>query len=408
MTEVAESAELDRPIPKGLRVALALYLCLRLPLVIGVGLLCNQELVLFGCTSTESLVAPRVAVDAAIDAALLCDCGSVDANPPPLSGAVTVYPRRGALDDDEALPAGPGVVLDGGFEGDVVRRWIHSHVANSVAAHADVVVLTANDTDASGGWLEAAAFHSVQTFRIGDGATLGDLAWVGERIAHAEVVWFTGGDQAKYVRWKGTPIAAAVNASYARGGIVGGASAGMIVLGEFVNDATLTLSENLTTPLLVANPYDARLHFTRDVFSLGLLRGVITDPHFSARDRLGRLSAFMARQVADGNTQEVLGVGVDDGAALAIDALGVGVRLANSPASSVFVLRGGAASQVVDGKPLQYPNLELVKLAEDGDSYNVALRCGTGKYKRLSVDGSFVPPYGMDAYANGPQLNTCK
>ena len=50
--------------------------------------------------------------------------------------------------------------------------------------------------------------------------------------------FIAGGDQANYVRgWKGTAIERAINAGIAEGKAIGGTSAGLAVLGEFVYGA---------------------------------------------------------------------------------------------------------------------------------------------------------------------------
>ena len=56
--------------------------------------------------------------------------------------------------------------------------------------------------------------------------------YVVQRIAEAEAVWLAGGDQSNYVNyWQGTPVEDGLHALVARGGAIGGISAGMAVLG---------------------------------------------------------------------------------------------------------------------------------------------------------------------------------
>ena len=57
-------------------------------------------------------------------------------------------------------------------------------------------------------------------------------------VQRAEIVFFAGGDQCNYVRLiKGTALEAAVEAVHARGGGVGGTSAGEAIQGEIVYDS---------------------------------------------------------------------------------------------------------------------------------------------------------------------------
>jgi hypothetical protein len=51
---------------------------------------------------------------------------------------------------------------------------------------------------------------------------------------------------------------------------------------------------------------------------------VITDSHFGARDRLGRLLTFIARLSKEQGTSKIKGLGVDENTALCIDGDGVG------------------------------------------------------------------------------------
>jgi cyanophycinase-like exopeptidase len=182
----------------------------------------------------------------------------------------------------------------------------------------------------------------------------------------------------------------------------------MIILGSSVNDARVTLSENITTPVAVADPYDARIHFTQGLLLFPPLARCITDPHFSGRDRMGRLSAFMARQVKDGfAAPDVLGVGVDDGAALAIDKNGLGRRLAASDGPAVFVVRGAAPEVAAAGMPLVYRGLHVVKLASGADSFDFTLRCGNGAAQDFDVDGTAAPPYAPSVYQSSATRDVC-
>ena len=84
-----------------------------------------------------------------------------------------------------------------------------------------------------------------------------------------------------------------------RGGVVGGTSAGTAILGASVNDATLAISESITSKTMMTDPYDPSVHFTHNMLVFPPLARTITDMHFAERDRMGRLVGFMARQVAE-------------------------------------------------------------------------------------------------------------
>ncbi len=338
---------------------------------------------------------------------------SVDSAPTPAplvpSAALRVFPRQGRPDDDVLTAlGGGGLLLDGGFSGAVTRTWMHTTATGGAASRGDVVVLTASLADASGGWLAAAPFASVQTVALADGATESDLRIAAAIVARAEVIWLTGGDQASYVRWKGTPLMDAVQGVFDRGGVVGGTSAGMIILGSSVNDAFMGPSENILTTLAVANPYDARMHFTQHVLRFAPLARSITDPHFIARDRMGRLATFMARQLRDGFAgPDMLGIGVDDGAALAIGRDGRARRLAAGAGPAVYLVRGGMPERAVPGQPLVYRGLRVLKLANDTHVYDLTRRCGRGLARTFDLDGAQTPPYSADVYEDGASADEC-
>lgn len=314
---------------------------------------------------------------------------------------LTIHPRHGAATDDRTLPAGPGLALDSGAPMGELFAWLQSTPYPAQPGHGDLVVLTATGDDAAASLL--GSFGSAQTLSLADVPSPADDAAAAAVLARAEAVWFVGGDQAKYVRWAGSALLLAVQGVYDRGGVVGGSSAGMIILGSAVNDALLTTSESLTTARLLANPFDPDLHFTRDLFRFAPLAGSITDPHFSTQDRMGRLVTFMARQVE--GAAGYRGLAVDDGVALVI-AGGVGRRLGTG-AGSVYVVQGGAPERLVAGQSLRYAELHVRRLASAQHGFDFARGCGTTLAYELTVDGATSTPYSTHPYASGTPASDC-
>ncbi|TGT05798.1 peptidase, partial [Mesorhizobium sp. M8A.F.Ca.ET.213.01.1.1] len=73
-------------------------------------------------------------------------------------------------------------------------------------------------------------------------------------VAAADAIFIAGGDQSRYVRyWKGTPVAAALDAHVRAGKPLGGTSAGLAMLGEYLYGAmdggSLTSAPALADPL---------------------------------------------------------------------------------------------------------------------------------------------------------------
>jgi cyanophycinase len=148
---------------------------------------------------------------------------------------------------------------------------------------------------------------------------------VAEIIGQAEVIFIAGGDQSRYVNfWKGTPVEAAINAHAAAGKPIGGTSAGLAVLGQFVygcledkpDDADLTSRE------VLADPYTNRVTVVRDFLKVPGLENILTDSHFAKRDRMGRSLGFLARIVEDGWSKAPREIAIDEKSALLVEASG--------------------------------------------------------------------------------------
>jgi cyanophycinase len=307
------------------------------------------------------------------------------------SSAITIFPRVGDASDDARPPAGSGLVLmGGGTDVDAAFTWMHDTIAGSSSGRAgDLVVLRASGDNAYDPYAYGVAtFHSVRTILIGAAAI----------VARAEGVFFAGGDQSKYFAWKGSPLMTEVQAVYDRGGVVGGTSAGCAILGGFAYDALAAGTSNVATSDAVADPFESTITFTRGMFTFPPLAGAITDPHFRARDRMGRLATFLGRQHADGavtkNPAAALGIGVDEQTAVVIDKSGVAKLLQQVPGTgSAFFVRGGIPDQCVAGSPLVYRNLTITRLDSPSQTFSMSSWCGSGSRYTVNVFGDAPPPY---------------
>lgn len=124
-------------------------------------------------------------------------------------------------------------------------------------------------------------------------------------LVTADGIFIEGGDQWDYVQtWKGTLVDSAIHVVFNNGGVIGGTSAGLAILGEIVFDAE---NGSLTSDQAIANPYHPRISFTNDF--LDILPGVLTDSHFNDRGRLGRLVTMVARRAQD-QGEDILGLGM--------------------------------------------------------------------------------------------------
>ncbi|MBL9007269.1 MAG: cyanophycinase [Myxococcales bacterium] len=370
-----------------------------------VGWLCLSSL---GCDSTLFSVE-----DGAASRHEIADLGntmSTDLSSSTLDGSLgetvlTVFPRRGEASDDTHKPAGPGLLLaGGGADVDAAFVWARQRIAGSrpmAERSGDAVVLRASGADGYDEYLhQRAGFRSVQTALLPRESGPADFAIAVALVERAEFVFFAGGDQARYVAWQATPLLSAVASVYARGGVVGGTSAGCAILGQFVYDAVAAGSRSVTSRDALADPFDPAISFSRRVFSFAPLSSTITDTHFSARDRMGRLAAFVARQHADGvvrrSPPEVLGIGIDEGTALVIGPDGIGHLLRQGSSGSVHIVRAGPADRIFAGSPLVQRAIAVVRLERPGpdeDRFDFTTWTGTGARFTLSIDGASSSPY---------------
>jgi cyanophycinase len=201
-------------------------------------------------------------------------------------------------------------------------------------------------------------------------------ASVGETVRGAEVVFFAGGDQCNYVKFfKGGEVERAVKSVVARGGGVGGTSAGLAVMGDVSYDACSGGSE--TSAQALADPYHADISFTYDFFRWKPLHAAITDTHFIERDRLGRLLTFLARQIQDGRYRRILGVAVERETSLVVDRRGRARVVGKGPA--YFILADHRPEVCAPGVPLSYSNYKVWKV-ERGGVFDLAHRPASGYY----------------------------
>src|SRR5579862_8086264 len=146
-----------------------------------------------------------------------------------------------------------------------------------------------------------------------------------EMIRQAEAIFIAGGDQARYINfWKGTPVEDAINAHLAAGKPIGGTSAGLAVLGEFVYGALgdKPRDADLSSREVLADPYTARVTLVRGFLNVPGLENILTDSHFAKRDRMGRSLGFLARIVQDGWSKNPREIAIDEKSALLVESDG--------------------------------------------------------------------------------------
>lgn len=305
----------------------------------------------------------------------------------PVEAKVTRYFTGNPADVSPPL-SGPLVMVEGGgSDVDSAMQAMFDEVrgCSGCAATLDVVVLRATGADGYNPYLAAMeGVDSVETLVITKRADA-SLPEVEAAVRHAEVVFFAGGDQCDYVTlFKDTPVEAAVEAVYARGGAVGGVSAGLAIQGQFVFDAC---RKSVTSDQMLSDPYDRGATFTRDFFAWNDFQGVMTDSHFAARDRMGRLMSFLARQLQDGFATTALGMGVDEGGAVLVGANGVATVYGTG--SAWFVLADHPPLVCAPKQPLSYADYRIWRVTPGG-SFNLRSRPTTGWTTSVSVSAGVL------------------
>src|SRR5581483_8378019 len=154
--------------------------------------------------------------------------------------------------------------------------------------------------------------------------------------------------QWNYIRlWSHSPVSDAIQSLIDRGIPVGGTSAGLAVLGEYVFTAA---EDTVTSSQSLADPFDKHVTIGTNFLHIPLLRNTITDSHFHQRDRMGRTLAFLARMLHDDKLSEARSIAIDERTAALIDPDG---SLRVTGFGHVYFLRARQPPRVIEpGKPL--------------------------------------------------------
>jgi cyanophycinase-like exopeptidase len=324
-----------------------------------------------------------------------------------------VYPPAGRPGLGPAAN-GPGLVLSGsgllGMPYVEVLRWIRSRMLPATGRAGRLLIVQASgENDYTAEFYRRSALGSIQEILVPPCAPRSSVNALAPYADRADAVLFVGGDQSHYVAWKGTALIDAIRRVYARGGVVGGGSAGLAIQGQVVYDSVaadrvLPDDQNVGSVDATRNPYEPAISFTTGLFAWPSLVDTITDSHFARRNRFGRLAAFMARSLRDGLVRgpRVYGLGIDEGSALVVDRRGVATLVEQTGGTyatrGAYLLSGGAASRIRPGSPLLY-TVDVVHLTRIGGGFDLLHhRGGSVTRYTVTVDGSRRGLYDRDPY----------
>ncbi|MDZ3832699.1 MAG: isoaspartyl peptidase/L-asparaginase [Sphingopyxis sp.] len=263
----------------------------------------------------------------------------------------------GKRDTPTPGPVSGGLLLMGGGDRNIdAMKWFFAK-----AGHGHIVVISASYGKEIGEefYREIGGIQSTEIF-VFHARSQATNPRILDRLRKADGIFIAGGDQARYVRyWRGTPVAEILDAHVAAGKPLAGTSAGLAIQGEklygAMDDGSIKSPEALADPLGPANTIEGDfLHFP-------LLTGIVTDTHFKERDRLGRLFAFVAKaQVGRADDRPaMIGLGVDESAALAVEPDGTGRIYATAPDGYAWVVDGARLRGVAGRGPLDAPRVKV-------------------------------------------------
>jgi cyanophycinase len=280
------------------------------------------------------------------------------------------YFRVGSASDVATATTAGTVLMGGGTDVDAAFQWMCQRSGNG-----DFLVIRATGTDAYNPYIQQLCpnENSVSTLIIPNRTAASD-PFVISTIQNAEALWIAGGDQSNYINyWKGTPVQTALQGLIARGVPIGGTSAGMNVLSQFIYSALA--SQGVTSSQALADPFSRYITLDRDFVSITTVAGLIGDPHFVTRDRMGRDLAFLCRINLNGWSAAPRGISIDEQTALLIDGSGNGTVVGSS---TVYFLQAPGAPQVCQSKtPLTYQNIGVYRIAAGG-TFNLSSWTGQG------------------------------
>src|SRR3984957_13921006 len=293
-------------------------------------------------------------------------------------------PSPGAPNDAKPArePRFGAVLLGGHGDVDDATNFLCEHSGGG-----DLVVLRAYGADDYNSDFHAACPQNSVTTLVITSAEGANDPFVADKIRNAHAIFLSGGDQSHYVSyWTGQAAQKEINADVARGVPLGGISAGLAVQGQFVFAAMV---DTVKSPEALVNPYDPHVTLVRDFLSIPVLKDVITDSHFSQRERMGRSLAFLARIVQDGWATEAHGIGVDETTAVLIEA-NRHTRVVGKN-SAYFMTLDHRPEVCAAGKPLTMRHVKVLKLSA-GDNFNLKTWTATGgtAFEVNVVDGKIA------------------
>ena len=297
----------------------------------------------------------------------------------PSSKPAYQYIRAGNPLDLKTQPQPGAALMGGGKDLDPAFRWLCER-----AHGGDVLILRSRGDDEYNPYIKKLCqVNSVATLIVPSRESAED-PFAAETIRNAEAIFIAGGDQSNYIKfWQGTPVQTAINDRLREGVPIGGTSAGLAVLGEFVFTA---MNDTAYSKETLADPYNKGVTLAADFLHVPYMAGILTDQHFVKRDRLGRSVGFMARILQDGMASSVREIAVDERNAVLVDENGNATLIGKGAAYFFKPTQKPEVCQA--GKPLTFRNIDVYKITGKA-TFQLKDWVGSGgtSYVLSAVDG---------------------
>ena len=288
--------------------------------------------------------------------------------PPPTAATAYRYFRVGSPTNLRVHPHAGYALMGGGKDLDEAFRWLCDH-----ADDGDFLVLRATGTDAYNPYIQGPLPSQLRRHPHHSRSRRSRRP-ICRRDHHKcrRHLHFGRRSGPNYIRnfWAGTPVETALRNAVTRGIPIGGTSAGLAVLGQYIYSAQNDPPDgpDLTSGAALADPFTDQVVIAPDLLGIPILHGIITDSHFDTRHREGRLLVFMARILQSGQARTIRAIGVNEQTALLVDATGKGRVVGKGGVSLCTARKKPKVCEA--GKPLTFgPVPEFKALA--GESVDV-------------------------------------
>jgi len=194
----------------------------------------------------------------------------------------------------------------------------------------------------------------------------GDQKKINDTIKNSEFIFFAGGDQSLYIDYlKNTMAHKLIQEKIDRRELsIAGTSAGMAIMSEFDYAAHYS-SPNKPNSIVTSddvrkNPLGQFVDIQKGFITLPFLENIVTDTHFSERNREGRLLGFIAKSMLMENIY-VTGIGADEETALCFDESGIAEVFGKS---YVHFYRPQIFPQILNDSSLSFEQVIKTKFKE--------------------------------------------